>query len=146
MSTTTGASPPPFYIGKSVNSKGESIGNGLFVGRTYRAGEEITVLKRPLLGSLDTQYLHDTCANCYVWTEGAATSTRLYVSAATKVQTCAGCQRFRYCSKVTVTIAPSGARGSPSPRHVKKKPGTVGISTNARVYVRWQAKRSQRLF
>ncbi|EAT77401.1 hypothetical protein SNOG_15176 [Parastagonospora nodorum SN15] len=91
MSKSTSTSSPPFYISQSTNSKGVSIGNGLFAGREFGAGEQITAIDRPLLGSLDTQYLHDTCANCYVWTEGASSGTRLY---------CAGCQRFRYCSKV----------------------------------------------
>jgi hypothetical protein len=101
MSTTaSGKSSPPYYISGAVNSKGESIGNGIFAGRTYSAGEEILALKRPLLGSLDTQYLHDTCANCFVWTEGAANGTRLYIPPGTSVQKCAGCQRFWYCSKV----------------------------------------------
>jgi hypothetical protein len=99
MTDTTGDSPP-FYISRSANSRGESIGNGLFVGRAYKAGEEITVLRRPLLGSLDTQYLRDTCANCYVWTEGAGIGARLYVPAGISVQTCGGCKRFRYCSRV----------------------------------------------
>ncbi|KAH7379242.1 hypothetical protein DE146DRAFT_706286 [Phaeosphaeria sp. MPI-PUGE-AT-0046c] len=99
MSLATDETTPPHYISRSVNSKGESIGNGLFAGRKYEAGEEIAFGKRPLLGSLDSQYLLDTCANCYVWTEGASTGSRLYVPKGTKVQKCAGCQRFRYCSK-----------------------------------------------
>jgi hypothetical protein len=97
--TTTGTPSPSYYIGRAVNSKNESIGNGIFAGRTYGAGEEILALKRPLLGSLDTQYLHDTCANCFVWTEGVANGTRLYIPPNTSVQKCAGCHRFRYCSK-----------------------------------------------
>lgn len=97
---TTNTSVGSFYIAKSTNAKGDSIGNGFFAGRTFGAGEEITSLRRPLVGSLDAQYLEDTCANCYVWTEGVSTGTRLYVPEGTKVQKCAGCQRFRYCSKV----------------------------------------------
>ncbi|KAF1911545.1 hypothetical protein BDU57DRAFT_92613 [Ampelomyces quisqualis] len=100
MSIASRASSPPFYISRSTNSRGENIGNGLFAGRKYGAGEEITYLKRPLIGSLDTQYLLDTCANCYVWTEGAATGTRLYVPEGIQVQKCGGCHRFRYCSKI----------------------------------------------
>jgi hypothetical protein len=100
MTTTTTGTSPPFYISRSSNNESESIGNGIFAGRAYQAGEEIIMLKRPLLGSLDTQYLHDTCANCYVWTEGAANGTRLYIPEGTTVQKCAGCQRFWYCSKV----------------------------------------------
>ncbi|KAH3966701.1 hypothetical protein HBI24_215170 [Parastagonospora nodorum] len=99
MSKSTSTSSPPFYISQSTNSKGVSIGNGLFAGREFGAGEQITAIHRPLLGSLDTQYLHDTCANCYVWTEGASSGTRLYVPPDTTVSKCAGCQRFRYCSK-----------------------------------------------
>jgi hypothetical protein len=100
MSTESDVASPPFYISRSVNSKAENIGNGFFAGRKFGPGEEITTLRRPLVGSLDTQYLHDTCANCYVWTEGASTGTRLYVPEGISVQKCAGCQRFRYCSKV----------------------------------------------
>jgi hypothetical protein len=100
MSASTGTPPIPFYVGQSANSKGDSIGNGLFAGREYKAGEEIVKMPRTLLGSLDTQYLHDTCANCYTWTEGAGSGTRLYVPAGIKVSKCAGCSRFWYCSKV----------------------------------------------
>ena len=100
LPTSTNASSPPFYISKSVNGKGESIGKGVFASRSFGAGEEVAALRRPLVGSLDSQYLQDTCANCYVWTEGASTGTRLYVPEGAKVQKCAGCQRFRYCSKV----------------------------------------------
>jgi SET and MYND domain-containing protein len=95
--------PAPYYIAKSnvcVNSKGESIGNGVFAGRKFGAGEQIATFKRPLVGSLETERLLDTCANCYVWAEGSSTGTRLYVPEGTEVQKCAACQRFRYCSKV----------------------------------------------
>jgi hypothetical protein len=97
------ASPAPYYISKSnvcVNSKGESVGNGVFAGRRFGAGEEVVSFKRPLVSSLDTERLLDTCANCYVWAEGSSTGTRLYVPEGTEVQKCASCQRFRYCSKV----------------------------------------------
>ncbi|KAH7372314.1 hypothetical protein BKA66DRAFT_423138 [Pyrenochaeta sp. MPI-SDFR-AT-0127] len=90
------------YIAKSnvcLNSKGESIGQGVFVNRNFGAGNQIVVLKRPLVGSLDTERLKDTCANCYIWTEGSSTGTRLYVPEGSTVQKCAGCSRFRYCSK-----------------------------------------------
>ncbi|KAH7076802.1 hypothetical protein BKA63DRAFT_290453 [Paraphoma chrysanthemicola] len=93
------ASVASFYIATATSAKGDSIGRGFFAGRAFNAGEEITSLTRPLVGSLDSQYLEDTCANCYVWTEGASTGTRLYVPQGTKVQKCAGCHRFRYCSK-----------------------------------------------
>jgi hypothetical protein len=97
------AAPAPYYISKSticVNSKGESIGNGVFANRRFGAGEEIASFKRPLVGSLETERLLDTCANCYVWTEGSSTGTRLYVPEGAKVNKCAACQRFHYCSKV----------------------------------------------
>src|SRR4051812_1549254 len=97
---STGASSAAFYITESVSAKGNSIGNGIFAGRNFGAGEEIIFFKRPMVGSLDSQYLQDTCANCYIWTEGSSTGTRLYVPEGTKVQKCAGCQRFRYCSRV----------------------------------------------
>ncbi|KAF2106672.1 hypothetical protein BDV96DRAFT_654462 [Lophiotrema nucula] len=90
------ASPASFYHARSK----ECIGNGTFASRSYGAGEQITALKRPLVGSLDTGRLRDTCANCYVWTEGSSIGSRLYVKEGTKVQVCAGCKRFRYCSLV----------------------------------------------
>jgi len=131
MSKSSSTSSPPFYISQSTNSKGVSIGNGLFAGREFGAGEQITVIDRPLLGSLDTQYLHDTCANCYVWGEGAASGTRLYVPPNTKLSKCAGCQRFRYCSKVCGEIKLC------TPclcilRHVRRRPGTAVTSTSAK--------------
>jgi hypothetical protein len=93
----------PFRITKSpvcVNDQGESIGQGIFANLDFGAGEQIAAIHRPILGSLDTERLVDTCANCYTWTEGSSTGTRLYVPEGTKVSKCAGCQRFRYCSKV----------------------------------------------
>lgn len=101
MSSATSGAAAPHYISRSTNSRGESIGNGLFAGRRYKAGEQIAFAPRPLLGSLDSHRLLDTCANCYMWTEGAGSGSRTYVPAETKVQKCAGCQRFRYCSKVS---------------------------------------------
>lgn len=95
----------PFRPGKSqvcINDKGESVGNGLFANVDFEAGQLVASVRRLIVGSLDTERLHDTCANCYVWTEGASTGTRTYVPENTKVSKCAGCQRFRYCSKVRV--------------------------------------------
>ncbi|ORY09409.1 hypothetical protein BCR34DRAFT_568355, partial [Clohesyomyces aquaticus] len=97
-----GSSDRPFYFARSeicVDSDGECIGDGVFAGEDFEAGTHIYALKRPLAGSLDTERLVDTCANCYVWTEGSSIGSRLYVKEGTKVQTCAGCKRFRYCSK-----------------------------------------------
>lgn len=99
------ASNVPYYISKSVDTEGKSIGNGIFAGHDVKAGEEIMSLKRPLVGSLDSQYVSDTCSNCYIWTEGASTGARLYVPEGTKVQKCAGCQHFRYCSKVHISLS-----------------------------------------
>ncbi|KAF2252989.1 SET domain-containing protein [Trematosphaeria pertusa] len=83
-----GATSLPFYLAPSeacVNEKGERIGKGIIAGTDFKGGELIAALKRPLVGSLDTERLKDTCANCYVWTEGSSLGSRLY--------------RFRYCSK-----------------------------------------------
>lgn len=102
--TSTVAAPAAYYIAKSnicVDNKGESVGNGIFSGRKLGAGERVAVFKRPLVGSLDNERLLDTCANCYMWTDGSSTGTRLYVPEGAKVQKCAGCSRFRYCSKVS---------------------------------------------
>ncbi|KAL1794958.1 hypothetical protein ACET3X_006774 [Alternaria dauci] len=96
------AIPAPYHISKSkvcINSKGESIGHGVFANRRFGAGEEIASFKRPLVGSLETERLSDTCANCYLWTEGSSTGTRLYVPEGARVNKCTGCQRFQYCSK-----------------------------------------------
>jgi len=106
--TSSVTGPAPYYISKSnicVNSRGESDGNGVFASRRFGAGEEIASFKRPLVGSLETERLLDTCANCYVWTEGSSTGTRLYVPEGVKVERCAACARFRYCSKVFGAIS-----------------------------------------
>lgn len=98
------AEQKPFYLAKSnicVNAAGECIGDGIFAGSDYGAGEHIIAVPRPLTASLDTERLSDTCANCYVWTEGSSTGSRLYVKEGTTVQKCAGCKRFYYCSKVS---------------------------------------------
>lgn len=100
LSNIAGSSPRHIYISKSADSNGNSIGNGVFASRNFDGGEELVGLRRPIVGSLDSQYLEDTCANCYVWAEGAKTGTRLYVPEDTKVQKCAACKRFAYCSKV----------------------------------------------
>ncbi|KAF1940270.1 SET domain-containing protein [Clathrospora elynae] len=94
------APPVPFHIAKSniCTDQSGGTGSGLFAGRRFGAGEQIAVFKRPLVGSLETERISDTCANCYVWTEGSS-GTRLYVPEGTEVQKCAGCHRFRYCSK-----------------------------------------------
>jgi hypothetical protein len=93
----------PMYIARSpicVNSAGERVGDGVFAGQDFGAGEQVVAIPRPMTASLDTLRLEDTCANCYVWTEGVSIGSRLYVKKGTKVSTCAGCQTFRYCSKV----------------------------------------------
>ncbi|PVI03690.1 SET domain-containing protein [Periconia macrospinosa] len=90
------------YIAPSsvcVNAAGKRVGNGLFSKHDSKAGESVIRIKRPLMASLETERLSDTCANCFVWTEGSSFGSRLYVKEGTKVQTCAGCKRFRYCSR-----------------------------------------------
>ncbi|KAF2682373.1 SET domain-containing protein [Lentithecium fluviatile CBS 122367] len=89
------AKPSPYYLARSKNC----IGDGLFAGVNFKGGETIIALKRPLLASLESERLKDTCANCFVWTEESSIGSRLYVKEGTTVQTCAGCKRFRYCSK-----------------------------------------------
>jgi hypothetical protein len=98
-----GAKASPFYLARSqicVDAAGECIGDGVFAGCDFGAGEHLVAMHRPLVASLDTERLNDTCANCYTWTEGSSIGSRLYVREGTKVQACAGCKRFRYCSKV----------------------------------------------
>ncbi|KAF2636388.1 SET domain-containing protein [Massarina eburnea CBS 473.64] len=94
-------SHPRFYIARSsicVNAAGETIGDGVFARCNYEPGDFIASRPRPVLASLETERLNDTCANCFVWTQGSGGS-RLYVKEGTKVQACGGCKRFRYCSK-----------------------------------------------
>ncbi|KAJ4383016.1 hypothetical protein N0V86_002243 [Didymella sp. IMI 355093] len=96
------SSSAPFRPAKSpvcASEKGESTGNGLFANVDFEPGQSVASIRRPIVGSLDTERLLDTCANCFVWTEGASTGTRTYVPEDVKVSKCAGCQRFRYCSK-----------------------------------------------
>jgi hypothetical protein len=93
----SGPKPVLYYLARSQTC----IGDGIFAGANLKGGELITTLKRPLLASLESERLKDTCANCFVWTEGSSLGSRLYVKEGTSVQACAGCRRFRYCSKVT---------------------------------------------
>jgi hypothetical protein len=98
-----GAKASSFYLARSeicVDAAGECIGDGVFAGCNFGSGEHLVTMHRPLVASLYTERLHDTCANCYTWTEGSSIGSRLYVKEGTKVQACAGCKRFRYCSKV----------------------------------------------
>ncbi|KAF2733244.1 hypothetical protein EJ04DRAFT_275844 [Polyplosphaeria fusca] len=91
-----------FYIGRSeicVNASGERIGNGLFASHNYDSAQLIASLTRPLVASLSRERLRDTCANCFVWTEYLSVGSSLYVPEGTKVQACAGCKAYRYCSK-----------------------------------------------
>jgi hypothetical protein len=90
------AKPSLHYLARSKTC----IGDGIFAGIDFKSGEAVVTLKRPLLASLESERLKDTCANCFLWTEGASIGSRLYVKEGTTVQTCAGCKRFRYCSKV----------------------------------------------
>ncbi|KAF2707925.1 SET domain-containing protein [Pleomassaria siparia CBS 279.74] len=97
-----GSKASPFYLARSkicVDATGKCIGDGMFAGCNFGAGENIAAMHRPLVASLDTERLPDTCANCYTWTEGSSIGSRLYVKEGTKVSQCAGCKRFRYCSK-----------------------------------------------
>jgi hypothetical protein len=87
-----------YYLARSKTC----IGDGIFAADDLQAGQPLAVLERPLLASLESERLKDTCANCFVWTEGSAIGSRLYVKEGTSVQACAGCRRFRYCSKVSM--------------------------------------------
>lgn len=129
------ATAAPYYVAKSnvcVNSKGESVGNGLFANKRFGAGEEIARFKRPLVGSLETERLLDTCANCYLWTEGASAGTRLYVPEGAEVSKCAACQRFRYCSKVSAAPACRFHHQLTLARPAKRKRGIVATNMNAK--------------
>jgi SET and MYND domain-containing protein len=101
----TDTSTLSFYTAKSricIDDNGNP-GRGVFAGNDYAAGEEIGAKRRPTIASLDTERLGDTCANCFVWTEGTGSGggsgSRLYVKEGVKVSACTGCKRFRYCSK-----------------------------------------------
>ncbi|KAL5407246.1 hypothetical protein PMIN06_003785 [Paraphaeosphaeria minitans] len=87
-----------YYIRDSTIG-GQAAGKGFFSNRDLTGGEPIAIIQRPLMASLESERLKDTCANCYVWTEGSAIGSRLYVKRGITVQMCAGCKRFRYCSK-----------------------------------------------
>jgi len=120
------AVPAPYYISKSAIC----TGNGVFANRRFGSGEEIASFTRPLVASLETERLLDTCANCYLWTEGSSTGTRLYVPEGAKVNKCAACQIFRYCSKVRRVIC-GYIRKLICIRHAKRTHGTGDISMSA---------------
>lgn len=124
------------YIKKASD---ESMGLGLFAGRSCDAGAELANLDRPFVGSLETQRLQDTCANCYVWTTGVSIGTRLYVPPETTVQNCAGCRMVRYCGKVCVDMYHTEDEFSHRIRHARGKRGDADISTNAKTCDLWQA-------
>ena len=90
---------PSYYISDSIIG-GNAAGKGFFSSKNVESGESIVTIPRPLMASLESERLRDTCANCYVWTEGSSIGSRLYVKKGTSVSVCAGCKRFRYCSKV----------------------------------------------
>lgn len=92
-----------YYIRDSTIG-GQMAGKGFFSNRAFKSGEPIITITRPLMASLESERLKDTCANCYVWTEGSTVGSRIYVKQGITVQMCAGCKRFRYCSKVYWTI------------------------------------------
>lgn len=128
-------SSAPFRPAKSqvcINSRGESTGNGLFANVDFEPGQLVASIRRPIVGSLDTERLLDTCANCYLWTEGASAGTRTYVPEGAKVSKCAGCQRFRYCSKVCLYGSNADERLLMLSRHARKQPGIGATSINAR--------------
>ncbi|KAF1969152.1 SET domain-containing protein [Bimuria novae-zelandiae CBS 107.79] len=88
----------PYYISESTIG-GHSAGKGFFSSQNVNSGETIVTIRRPLMASLESERLRDTCANCYAWTEGSSIGSGICVKEGTTVSACAGCKRFRYCSK-----------------------------------------------
>jgi hypothetical protein len=124
---------PGYYV-KDSTIGGQAAGKGFFSNKALKSGESIVMVPRPTMASLESERLKDTCANCYDWTEGSSIGSRLYVKEGTTVQMCAGCKRFRYCSKVHCTTHCRASKFTDSHnRHVKKKHGTVVTSTNVRI-------------
>ena len=91
------------YVARSNlcnNAASESTGSGLFAAKSCAAHASITQVRRPLVAALDPERTLDTCANCFIWTAGAATGSRLYVPPETRVKRCQGCLQVAYCSQV----------------------------------------------
>lgn len=124
----------PAYIARSevcVDEAGECIGKGLFSRALHSAGKSILTLPRPLIGSLNTERLRDTCANCFTWTQGPHGS-RLYMKDV-EVFVCAGCKRFRYCSKVSmISIRLQRSHMLKSISNARKQRGNEVIKKNAK--------------
>ena len=124
------SSDPLYYISDSTIG-GQAAGKGFFSSRDISAGEPIVTVQHPLMLSLESERLRDTCANCYVWTEGASLGSRLYVKEGTSVSACAGCRRFRYCSKVR--LRSTKRNPAEDSRHVKKQHGLVVTNMSAKI-------------
>ena len=92
-----------------------NAGRGLFSTESVGAGQEILRVERPLLASLDTPHLKDTCNNCFIWISETVqplnNSLTVWQGAEAGQQVkplkaCLGCKVVSYCSKVGSSSKP----------------------------------------
>lgn len=81
---------------------------GLYAKRDILARERIISIQRPLIISLDTPRLKDTCYCCLGYTETGPEYDPHHWKADNRLQICTGCHVVRYCSKVRTRISNYG--------------------------------------
>jgi hypothetical protein len=85
----------------AIQENNDESGRGLYARRSISARELIISIKRPLVISLDTKRLKDTCYRCLNYMiEMADYHERADRIDEHRLQTCTGCHVVRYCSKV----------------------------------------------
>ncbi|KAI4731881.1 SET domain-containing protein [Aureobasidium sp. EXF-10728] len=93
-------------------------GNGLFATKDIPAGSTILLKARPLIGELDLSRSHDSCANCFLFSQKDVRACPIHKAEADRlgrypgcsgcqsegealtVKACTGCKKVKYCSKV----------------------------------------------
>lgn len=81
--------------GKAFPRKNPTHGLGLVTGESIKVGEDVALIRKPLVAVLDSVRLGDTCTNCF----GKRTANALS-DEKVKLKRCTGCDKVRYCDKV----------------------------------------------
>lgn len=87
------------FEGHAYVKRSSVAGRGLFAKKKLTAGELIFRIDGPLVGSIDTARLHDTCSSCYAW-RSAPQLPALGPGAEGTVRACGGCKVLSFCDKV----------------------------------------------
>jgi len=110
-------------------------GRGLFATKDLQAGELIFSIERPLVCVLDGTHLDDTCANCFVSSQGPPIGRTVRDVDDVQLKACARCKQMKFCGKVNTTenhwhfTALRHTHGAP--RNAKQEHGKDSTNSNA---------------